>query len=72
MKAQGITDQQIGYLIAIGFVSGAFFSLLSGAITDYLGRKKTTFIFDLIAWPLSLLIYFFCYQFLAICTGFGL
>lgn len=63
MKAQGITDQQIGYLIAIGFVSGAFFSLLSGAITDYLGRKKTTFIFDLIAWPLSLLIYFFATNF---------
>ena len=58
MKAQGVTDQQIGYLIAIGFVSGAFFSLFSGAITDFLGRKKTTLIFDLIAWPLSLLIYF--------------
>ena len=58
MKAQGITDQQIGYLIAIGFVSGAFFSLFSGAVTDFLGRKKTTLIFDLIAWPLSLLIYF--------------
>lgn len=59
MKTQGITDQQIGYLIAIGFVSGAFFSLFSGAVTDFLGRKKTTLIFDLIAWPLSLLIYFF-------------
>ena len=59
MKAQGITDQQIGELIAIGFISGTIFSLFSGVITDYLGRKKTTLIFDLIAWPLALLIYIF-------------
>ncbi|HHW12502.1 MAG TPA: MFS transporter [Firmicutes bacterium] len=63
MKARGVTDQQIGYLIAIGFVSGAFFSVFSGAITDFLGRKRTTLIFDLIAWPFSLMIYFFATQF---------
>lgn len=63
MKARGVTDQQIGYLIAIGFVSGAFFSLFSGAVTDFLGRKKTTLIFDFIAWPVSLLIYFFANRF---------
>lgn len=57
LKAQGVTDQQIGYLIAIGFVSGTVFSMFSGAITDYLGRKKTTIIFDLIAWPLAVALY---------------
>lgn len=57
MKSQGITDQQIGYLIAINFISGAIFAMASGFITDYLGRKKTTLIFDLISWPIALLVY---------------
>ena len=46
MKELGITDKQIGYLISIGFISGTFFSVFAGAITDKLGRKKTSFIFS--------------------------
>lgn len=57
MKSQGITDQQLGYLISIGYISGTIFSLFSGIITDALGRKKTTLIFDLISWPGAMLIY---------------
>lgn len=57
MKGQGITDRQIGYLIAIGFISSTIFSLLAGVITDRLGRKKTTLIFDLIGWPGSIVLY---------------
>jgi MFS family permease len=63
MKAQGITDQQIGYLISIGFISGAIFSLFGGAIVNYLGRKRTLLISDLIAWPSSLVIYMLANQF---------
>ncbi len=58
MREMGITEQQIGAIIAVGFVSGAFFSLFGGAATDYFGRKKATFIFDFLAWPLALFIYF--------------
>lgn len=54
----GITDQQIGGIIAAGFISGAFFSLFGGIVTDYLGRKKTTLIFDFISWPLAIFVYF--------------
>ena len=57
MKSLGITNAQIGYLIAINFVFSAAFSFLGGVITDHLGRKKTTLIFDLISLPLSLLLY---------------
>lgn len=63
MKSQGITDQQIGLLISIGFVTGALFSLFSGIITDALGRKKTTLIFDFLSWPVALAIYFFAHNF---------
>lgn len=59
MKEQGITDTQIGYLISIGFVANIIFSMIGGLITDRLGRRKTSLIFDLIAWPGSILIYLF-------------
>lgn len=57
MKELGVTDKQLGYLISIGYIAGTFLSLISGAVTDKLGRKKTSFIFDLISWPLAVLIY---------------
>ena len=63
MKARGITDQQLGDLIAIGFVAGTILSLFSGMITDYFGRKKTTLIFDFITWPVTLVIYLFANNF---------
>jgi MFS family permease len=63
MKECGITDEQIGFLIGLGFITSIFFSLIGGMITDALGRKKTTLIFDFIAWPVSLLIYIFAWSF---------
>lgn len=57
--------EQIGFLIGLGFITSIFFSLIGGMITDALGRKKTTLIFDFIAWPGSLLIYVFATGFWA-------
>ncbi len=57
MKAQGITDEQIGYLISLGFLSSAVCALFGGFITNRLGRKKTTYIFELISWPGSVILY---------------
>jgi len=59
MKEQGITDSQLGYLISIGFAANIVFSMVGGLITDRLGRRKTSLIFDLLAWPGSILIYLF-------------
>jgi len=58
MKELGVTNVQLGYIISIGYIAGTLFSLISGAITDRLGRKRTTLIFDLISWPLTVVIYF--------------
>lgn len=57
MKSQGISDTQIGYLIAINFTFSALFSLFGGVISDHLGRKKATLIFDFLSWPVTLVIY---------------
>lgn len=57
MKELGVTDRQIGYIISIGYIAGTVFSLFSGIITDRLGRKRTTLIFDFISWPLTVFIY---------------
>ena len=63
MKAQGVTDVEIGFIIAIGAIASAFFSMFSGVLTDALGRKRTTLIFDSISWPISILIYLFSHNF---------
>ena len=56
MKSQGVSDQELGFLIAIGFISGTVASAFAGIFTDSLGRKKTTLIFDLLGWPASILL----------------
>lgn len=57
MKEMGVTDEQLGIIIAAGFLSAAFFSPFGGIITDYLGRKRTSFIFDSLAWPIAIFVY---------------
>jgi DHA1 family tetracycline resistance protein-like MFS transporter len=57
MLSLGLTDARIGLIISISLVFQFIFSLLSGAITDKLGRKRTTFIFDFISWSIPSLIY---------------
>lgn len=57
MKELGVNDIQLGYIIAISAVASALFAMIGGVVTDLLGRKRTTLIFDLLAWPGALLIY---------------
>lgn len=64
MKELGVTNQQLGYIIALGYIAGTAFSLFSGIITDRLGRKRTTLIFDFISWPLTITIYLISNSFL--------
>lgn len=56
MLALGVTDSQIGLLASIGLALQVLFALLSGAITDKYGRKRTTLISDLISWSIPMLI----------------
>jgi len=57
MLALGLTDVQIGSLVSIGLVLQIVSALLSGAITDKLGRKRATLIFDILSWSVPTLIW---------------
>lgn len=57
MRAFGIKDSQIGLIISIGMVVQTVTALLSGVITDKLGRKRATLIFDILAWSVPCLIW---------------
>lgn len=57
MLSFGLQDSQIGLIASVGFVFQIITALLSGAITDKLGRKRATLIFDIIAWSVPTLIW---------------
>jgi DHA1 family tetracycline resistance protein-like MFS transporter len=57
MLAFGLTDSQIGLITSVGLVFQVFWAMLSGAITDKLGRKRSTLVFDLISWSVPCLIW---------------
>jgi MFS family permease len=57
MLAIGLDDSQIGLITSIGLAFQVLSALLSGAITDKMGRKRATFIFDLISWSIPCLVW---------------
>lgn len=57
MLALGLKDQQIGLLSSLGLGMQIFTSLVSGAITDKLGRRLTLFISDTLCWSVPCLIW---------------
>ncbi len=63
MYQLGVSDEQIGLIISIGFFLQAFFAIIGGVITDKLGRRMTTFIFDTISWSVPCLIWAFAQNF---------
>jgi MFS family permease len=63
MLALGLSDPQIGLIASIGLFCQIFWSLASGPITDKLGRRMTTFVFDVISWSLPVLIWAFARNF---------
>ena len=50
MAALGLSPADIGMVASFGIVSQVIFSTLSGVITDKLGRRWTTVIFDTLSW----------------------
>lgn len=57
MLALGLTDSRIGLVVTIGQAFQVLWTMLSGAITDKLGRKRATLIFDLLSWSVPCLIW---------------
>ncbi len=56
MLALGLTDKDIGLILSVSWGFQIVLALLSGAVTDKLGRRRTTLIFDLLSWTVPSLI----------------
>ncbi|MDR3050818.1 MAG: MFS transporter [Oscillospiraceae bacterium] len=57
MSALGLSDGMIGLVSTVTMVAQFVGALLSGALTDKLGRKRCTFLFDLLAWGVPTLLW---------------
>lgn len=63
MLALGLTDSQIGLVISIGWGFQIITGMVSGIITDRLGRKRTVILFDMISWSIPTIIWAFSQSF---------
>ena len=57
MLELGVTTTQVGLITSMGLVIHIFFALISTYITDKLGRRYTTLIFDITGWFIPQLIW---------------
>lgn len=63
MKEAGLSDIEIGLINSVNLYFAFIFQLFAGSITNKLGRKRTTLIFDLIAWSVPMFIWAFSQNF---------
>ncbi len=56
MLALGLADRQIGLIVSVSWGFQVVLASLSGMITDKLGRRLTTLIFDILSWSIPALI----------------
>ena len=56
MLALGLSDQQIGLILSLSWGFQIMFALFSGVITDKMGRRLTTLVFDILAWTVPSLL----------------
>lgn len=63
MIAIGVTDKQIGLIVSISWGFQVLLALLSGVVTDKLGRRLTTLVFDILSWSIPSLISAFAQNF---------
>ena len=59
MLALGVSESSIGLIATVGLALQIITSMLGGPITDKLGRKRATFIFDTISWSIPTLLWAF-------------
>lgn len=57
MYELGLTEVNIGWVTTIGLIVQVFSSLISGYLTDRLGRKRAILYFDLLSWSLATLLW---------------
>lgn len=57
MRKLGLSSVEIGTTVTVGFILQMFFALIGGVITDKMGRRKATVIFDTLGWTVPCLIW---------------
>jgi MFS family permease len=57
MIALGLRDTEIGFVATVYILSQVVFAFFSGPITDKMGRRKATAVFDFIAWCIPCIIW---------------
>lgn len=63
MAALGMTPTQIGVVSTVFLASQMVWALLSGVLTDKLGRRLATLIFDVLSWSVPALLWMFAQGF---------
>lgn len=63
MIALGLSDKEIGLIVSVSWGFQIFLALISGVVTDKLGRRLTTLIFDIVSWSIPALISAFAQNF---------
>ncbi len=63
MYALGVDDRQIGFLLTIGMIVQVVAAFFGGIITDKLGRRVTTLLFDVLSWTVYTFILIFAQNF---------
>ncbi|MBN2616755.1 MAG: MFS transporter [Spirochaetales bacterium] len=64
MMDLGLTEREIGLIQTVLIITQIVSSIFSGKLTDYLGSKKTTIIFDSISWAGACIVWAFSSSFL--------
>ncbi len=63
LKEIGLSDTALGRLMVAGTVASFLFSFVSAPVVDRMGRKRATFVFDLLSSALPPLVYLFSKNF---------
>lgn len=56
MLALGLTEKEVGLILSVSWFFQIFLALIGGVVTDKLGRRLTTLIFDILSWSVPALI----------------
>ena len=59
MLELGCTPAEVGLVSTVGLACQLVFSLVSGRVTDRLGRRRTTLVFDVLSWSGAMLLWAF-------------
>lgn len=63
MRKLGLSSVEIGTTVTVGFILQMFCALIGGVLTDKMGRRKATVIFDTLGWTVPCLIWAFSQNF---------